>query len=94
MEILINNLDKEFIIDTNSVTVSSGFYVRQFVFDFARTFDVTATTFHIKRTRVGDFSVEDGIEQSKVYKVHKVYKVNLTRQPGRLTGYKDLLVIT
>lgn len=62
MELLINNMDKEFTIDTATVTVSSGFYVRQFVSDFAKTFDATATTFYIKRTHVGDFSVEDSIQ--------------------------------
>lgn len=59
VELLVNNMDKELIIDQISVTVSSGFYVRQFVSDFASTFDVTATTFHIKRTEIGDFKVED-----------------------------------
>jgi tRNA pseudouridine(55) synthase len=62
MELLINNMDKEFTIDTATVTVSSGFYVRQFVSDFAKTFDAIATTFYIKRTHVGDFNVEDSIE--------------------------------
>ncbi len=45
----------EFTIDTLRLTVSSGFYVRQFVSDLAKQFDVLATTFHIKRTRIGDF---------------------------------------
>ena len=62
MEILINNMDKEFVVDTATVTVSSGFYVRQFVSDFAKTFDAIATTFHIKRTKIGDFSIEDSIK--------------------------------
>jgi len=62
VEILVNNLEKQFIIDEIEIIVSSGFYVRQFVSDFAKNFDVTATTFHIKRTQIGDFKLEDSIK--------------------------------
>ncbi|MCX6702151.1 MAG: hypothetical protein NTX96_03095 [Candidatus Zambryskibacteria bacterium] len=61
IELLINNLEKEFIIDQISMTVSSGFYVRQFVSDFSDTFDATATTFYIKRTNIGDFDIENNL---------------------------------
>ncbi|MEQ1561387.1 MAG: hypothetical protein ABL899_01535 [Nitrospira sp.] len=47
--------DKTFVLDSFSIKVSSGFYVRQFVSDMAKAFGVVATTFYIKRTRVGDF---------------------------------------
>lgn len=49
--------DKTFILDSFSIKVSSGFYVRQFVYDLAEALGGTATTFYIKRTRVGDFKV-------------------------------------
>lgn len=61
VEILVKNMDKEFTVDQISTTVSSGFYVRQFVSDFAASFDVVATTFNIKRNQIGDFKVEDSI---------------------------------
>jgi len=62
MEILLNSGDKEYVIDKISMTASGGFYVRQFVSDFAESFDAIATTFHIKRTEVGDFKVEDSVK--------------------------------
>jgi tRNA pseudouridine(55) synthase len=43
-----------FVIDKIKVTVSSGFYVRQFVSDLAEALGTVATTFHIKRTKIGD----------------------------------------
>ena len=50
-----------FTIDTISITVSSGFYVRQFVSDLAEAFKIKAATFHIKRIKVGDLQIiEDG----------------------------------
>lgn len=61
VELLVNNMDKEFTVDQISVTASSGFYVRQFVSDLANNFDVVATTFNIKRNQIGDFKVEDSI---------------------------------
>ena len=48
-----------FTIDRILVKVSSGFYVRQFVSDLAESLGTKALTFHIKRTKVGDFDVED-----------------------------------
>ncbi len=57
--VLVEKDKEEFVIDTISVKVSSGFYVRQFVSDIAKTLRVVATTFHIKRTKIGDFDVND-----------------------------------
>ncbi len=54
-KVLNENLNIEFTIDKIEAKVSSGFYVRQFVNDLAKTFGTTATTFHIKRTKVGGF---------------------------------------
>ncbi len=52
-QVLGNTTETEFSIDRIRVVVSSGFYIRQFVFDLAQNFGTTATTFHIKRTAVG-----------------------------------------
>jgi tRNA pseudouridine(55) synthase len=46
-----------FTVDTVSLSVSSGFYVRQFVSDLAHSLGTTAVVFHIKRTRVGTFAL-------------------------------------
>lgn len=56
-EILEKSKEKEFSIDKFSTTVSSGFYVRQFVQDIANSLGVVATTFHIKRISVGGFKI-------------------------------------
>lgn len=48
-----------FTIDTIEATVSSGFYVRQFVSDMAKSLETKATTFHIKRTKIGDLQFSD-----------------------------------
>ena len=53
-EVLDQVEEKEFVVDKVKVEVSSGFYVRQFVSDMARSFDTVATTYSINRTRVGD----------------------------------------
>ncbi len=45
----------EFILDKVKVVVSSGFYIRQFVHDIAESFGSKAVTFHIKRTKIGDY---------------------------------------
>ncbi|HBD24803.1 MAG: hypothetical protein A2566_00100 [Candidatus Zambryskibacteria bacterium RIFOXYD1_FULL_40_13] len=57
VELLVNNMYKEYTIDEISITVSSGFYVRQFVSDFSKSFDAVATTFYIKRTKIGEYEV-------------------------------------
>jgi tRNA pseudouridine55 synthase len=50
--------EKLFTLDKIKVSVSGGFYVRQFVSDLAQKLGTTATTFHIKRTKVGEYDVE------------------------------------
>jgi tRNA pseudouridine55 synthase len=50
--------EKKYIIDTVDLLVSRGFYVRQFISDISHDFGTIATTFHIKREKIGDFSVE------------------------------------
>ncbi len=54
-EVLVGKEKENFTIDKISLRVSSGFYVRQFVCDMARDFSLSALTFHIKRTNVGEF---------------------------------------
>ncbi len=56
-EVLSENLETQFTIDTIELKVSSGFYVRQFVSDIAEKLGTVATTFHIKRTKVGNLSL-------------------------------------
>lgn len=46
-----------FVVDTIEMSVSSGFYVRQFVSDMAQKVGASAVTFHIKRTKVGGFNL-------------------------------------
>lgn len=46
-----------FTVDTVEVRVSSGFYVRQFVSDIAKSLGTKAVTFHIKRTNIANFSL-------------------------------------
>ncbi|HEY4505230.1 MAG TPA: hypothetical protein VJG67_00865 [Candidatus Paceibacterota bacterium] len=58
-ELMSKSLFDIFLIDKISITVSSGFYVRQFVSDLAESLGVKATTFHIKRVKVGEYSTED-----------------------------------
>ncbi len=57
-KVLEENLDCIFTIDAFSITVSSGFYVRQFIADMAKEFRTKAIANNIKRVKVGDFSVE------------------------------------
>ena len=47
-----------YIIDTAEITVSRGFYVRQFVADFSRNFGTFAIAFHIFRSKIGDFDLK------------------------------------
>jgi len=54
-EFLGHRVNDEFVIDKLELSVSSGFYVRQFVQNLAKNLNISATTFHIKRTKVGDF---------------------------------------
>jgi tRNA pseudouridine55 synthase len=48
---------ESYVVDKIKLKVSSGFYVRQFVFDLAKNFGQTALTASIIRTKIGDFSI-------------------------------------
>lgn len=54
-KVLEKNEKRDYAIDLVRVDVSGGFYVRQFVADLAKKMGVKATTYHILRTKVGDF---------------------------------------
>ncbi|MES3004559.1 MAG: hypothetical protein V4690_00430 [Patescibacteria group bacterium] len=56
-EELKDRLEEEFFLDKVELEVSSGFYVRQFVYDLAKSFNENAITFHIKRTKVGEYNL-------------------------------------
>ncbi len=58
-ESLENKYTEEFILDKISIKVSSGFYVRQFISDMGMELGSGAVTFSIKRTNVGDYSVDN-----------------------------------
>lgn len=47
--------EKDFFISTFKASVSSGTYIRSLVNDMGKFFEVGATTFWIKRTRVGEY---------------------------------------
>jgi tRNA pseudouridine(55) synthase len=49
--------EETYIVDKIRINVSSGFYVRQFVMDLADLLKTKATTFHIKRLRIGSFAI-------------------------------------
>ncbi len=52
----LGNRRKEmFIIDKIQIKVSSGFYIRQFVSDFAKKMETEAVAFSINRTKIGRF---------------------------------------
>ncbi len=54
---ILHGKEKEFfVIDKIKLKVSSGLYIRQFVFDLAKYFGQIALTLSIKRTKVGEFS--------------------------------------
>ncbi len=55
---VLNELNVDvFMVDKISFEVSGGFYVRQFVADMFMFFNSCATTFHILRTKVGEFEL-------------------------------------
>lgn len=56
-DVLSGSSGKTFVLDSFSIKVSSGFYVRQFVSDLAHSLGSVATTFHIERTRVSGFEI-------------------------------------
>lgn len=50
---------QQYFIDKFQIEASSGFYVRQFVSDMARNMNTYATTFFIKRLKIGTFSLQN-----------------------------------
>jgi tRNA pseudouridine(55) synthase len=58
IELLEDKSENLFIIDKITVTVSSGFYVRQLVSDLGKNLGTPAVTFSIKRVKVGEYTVE------------------------------------
>jgi tRNA pseudouridine(55) synthase len=56
-EVLKGKEKEVFVIDKISLKVSSGFYVRQFVYDMSLEFGLSGLTFHIKRTEVGEHRI-------------------------------------
>ena len=60
-----NRLDKsernEYIVHKARVFVSSGFYVRQFVFDIGKMFNTGAVTFSILRAKVGIYNINKSL---------------------------------
>ncbi len=56
-EVLEKRKENEFTVDSFEVEVSSGFYVRQFVSDLSERLGVKATTFFIKRTKIGEYTI-------------------------------------
>lgn len=61
-EVLGGRLEEKFSIDTIRLDVSSGFYVRQFVKDLDEKLGSLAVTFHIKRTRIGEYAIAQSKE--------------------------------
>jgi len=56
-KLLEHKKEKLFTIDKLSADVSGGFYVRQFVVDIAKNLGTLATTYHIQRNRIGEFTI-------------------------------------
>lgn len=56
---ILTDSKESFVLDKIKLKVSGGFYVRQFVNDFAKSFGAFATTYHIKRVQIGDYSIAD-----------------------------------
>lgn len=50
---------KEFVVAEVDLSVSSGFYVRQYAYDLGLSLGVPALALSILRTRVGEFSISD-----------------------------------
>jgi tRNA pseudouridine55 synthase len=54
--------DREtYIIHKARIVVSSGFYVRQFIFDIGKKLSTGAVTFSILRTRVGSYGIDKSL---------------------------------
>lgn len=61
-EILLNGKSRDYFIGKFNARVSSGTYIRGLVNDIGNTLGCGATTLSIKRTRVGDYKIEDSIK--------------------------------
>jgi len=61
-ETLFKNLNDKIFLGKFSAHVSSGTYIRGLVNDMGNTLGCGATTLHIKRTKVGDYKIEDSIK--------------------------------
>jgi len=57
---------EEYVVHKACLVVSSGFYVRQFVYDIGRKFNTGAVTFSILRTKVGVYNIEKSLNFGKV----------------------------
>lgn len=61
-KILLNSeKDKKYFVAKFSAHVSSGTYIRSLVNDMGTTLGCGATTLSIKRTRIGNYKIEDGL---------------------------------
>ena len=54
-ELLSQNSEKMYTLDVCKISVSSGFYVRQFVSDIAKNFQTAAITYSIDRNQIGKY---------------------------------------
>jgi tRNA pseudouridine55 synthase len=61
-QILFGSESKDNFLGKFSAHVSSGTYIRSIVNDMGNTLGCGATTLSIKRTRVGDYKIEDSIK--------------------------------
>ncbi len=58
-DVFSNTESSDFTIDKIKVSVSSGFYVRQFVSDLAHKLKISGVTFSINRIKVGDYTLQN-----------------------------------
>jgi len=56
---LMLNFDRQYAIDKIKINVSGGFYVRQLVSDLAKSLGAKACVFHILRTEIGEYKIEE-----------------------------------
>lgn len=62
IEIIKEEVKEELVVDKIRITVSSGFYVRQFVSDLAKKLETVAVTSHITRTKIGEYTIADSLK--------------------------------
>lgn len=61
-EFLMSKVPFDIFLGYFSAHVSSGTYIRSLVSDMGNTLGIPATTLSIKRTRVGDYKIEDSLK--------------------------------